>query len=591
MRTIVLAVLAALAFAPSAAAAPPPNDARASAQPLPALPATATGSTAESTLETGDPQCGAPMSGTVWYRVDRSDDRTVVVGFHADGDLDAVVGAFERTRTGLRALRCDLSDAKGNAGFSFDAHRGGSYLILVGRRANSADGTFRLDVDAPPPPPNDDRAAARPIPRLPVRLAGTTVGASAEENDPRCGESAGTVWYRLDRDTAGPVVVNLRANGDLDATVAVYRRVRSQIVAVRCDQTDRKGLASFAFDGEKDATYLIVVAQLARSVPGTFSLALYAPEPAAKAPGAALPRRGAHATVDPLVDREDAYALRMDAGSTYRINLVARGDRCLRLDVFRPGTREFESTEPVRELYCGGYTTFTPGPDGGGLYSLVVRAGEGKGAQAYRLLAAPAGPDDVGPGLPLASGETRRGSLSGGGIDAVDLYRFEVANPSEVDVSVGSRAGFGATVLAEHGRRLAAVTGKARIRLRPGTYFVALRAGKAGGRYSLRVLVREITATHVELSSRSVAPRTTVTLAALVAPPSASGGRVRIEVDYLDPLAGWVFSRLFTARVAAGGGRVAWTPPKIGRWRVKAVFLGNGAASPSESGYRIVDVR
>src|SRR3954471_16891445 len=103
---LALGMAFALALAPAALAAPPQNDARASAQPLPALPASVTASTAESSVEAGDPQCGAPMSGTLWYALDRADDRTVTVGFHADGDLDAVVAVFERVRTGLRALRC-----------------------------------------------------------------------------------------------------------------------------------------------------------------------------------------------------------------------------------------------------------------------------------------------------------------------------------------------------------------------------------------------------------------------------------------------------------------------------------------------------
>jgi hypothetical protein len=372
--------------------------------------------------------------------------------------------------------------------------------------------------------------------------------------------------------------------------LSVFERVRSQLRLVDCAVTDRKGTAALSFDGEKGASYLIMVAQLASSVPGTFAVSAYAPEPPAVPPGSPLPRRGARATVDVLVDRDDAYAVEMRAGTTYRIALSTSDDRCLGLAIFKPKTRSFAAVPPVRTFDCGGYTTFTPGPDGGGVYSLVVRAAGERGAVTYRLRVAKAGPDDVGPGLPLGNGVTRYGSLSG--IDAVDLYRFDVKRSSDVDVRVSSRSGFAATLLAEHGRRLATVgSERLRIRLRPGRYFVALRAGRGAGRYAVRVLAREITATTVVASSRALSLGSTLVVSGHVAPSSADGGRVRIEVDYLDPLAGWVFNRLFVGRVAGGGAAVRWTPPKLGRWRIKAVFLGNGAASPSESRYAIVDVR
>lgn len=89
-------------------------------------------------------------------------------------------------------------------------------------------------------------------------------------------------------------------------------------------------------------------------------------------------------------------------------------------------------------------------------------------------------------------------------------------------------------------------------------------------------------------SSRAVVLGAGVTLSARVSTPSAAGGRVRIQVDYLDPLGDWVFNRLFVTRANA---TLVWTPPKLGRWRVKAIFLGTRAASPSESRYAVVDVR
>ena len=58
-----------------------------------------------------------------------------------------------------------------------------------------------------------------------------------------------------------------------------------------------------------------------------------------------------------------------------------------------------------------------------------------------------------------------------------------------------------------------------------------------------------------------------------------------------DPAAGWQFSRLFHVTAGADGvARATWTPPHVGRFRVRATFLGTLMASPSRSGYRAVGV-
>jgi hypothetical protein len=68
--------------------------------------------------------------------------------------------------------------------------------------------------------------------------------------------------------------------------------------------------------------------------------------------------------------------------------------------------------------------------------------------------------------------------------------------------------------------------------------------------------------------------------------PSVRSGLVELQVDRLDPIAGWQFARTFRPRVGAGGvARQSWRPPTLGRWRVRATFLGTFGASPSRSRY------
>ncbi|HET7854856.1 MAG TPA: hypothetical protein VFL41_00205, partial [Gaiellaceae bacterium] len=371
------------------------------------------------------------------------------------------------------------------------------------------------------------------------------------------------------------------------------------ISVIGCVNTDEQGDAQFSFQTAANGSYLFMVAQRVTSQPGSFRMSLLVPEARERGPGAELPSGGATSTVDPLLDEDDAWAARMRRGRTYRINLVARAEGCLRLVLYRPHTRSFGDASPLRSRSCGGYFTFTPGPDGGGLYSLLVMAREGRGEVQYHLEVARAGPDDTSPGLPLRNLEQRAGGLSGGSIDVVDLYRFQVSTRSDVVIALaaGKRMQTDLALLRDSGRqvRCACLTrGGARMRLQlnRGRYFLVVRAREStGGRYRLRLIVRDITRTGISIdgSRRAFAtPGRTVMLAASVSPPR-SGGRVHFKIDRFDPFEGWVFSRFLSADVGADGvARVAWIPPSVGRWRASARFLGTITRSASRSGTAFV---
>src|SRR5918999_3473063 len=122
------------------------------------------------------------------------------------------------------------------------------------------------------PPPNDQRAAAQAI-TLPSTVTGTTAESTLEPDEPfGCAPLAGSVFYELRAASTNAIVLRLAAAGDLDATLDVFRRVRSQLEPIDCQLTDRRGQAGLRFRPVSGGIYLIRVAQRANSVPGRFRL-------------------------------------------------------------------------------------------------------------------------------------------------------------------------------------------------------------------------------------------------------------------------------------------------------------------------------
>ena len=248
---------------------------------------------------------------------------------------------------------------------------------------------------------------------------------------------------------------------------------------------------------------------------------------------------------------------------------------------------------------CGGYATFTPGPKRGGRYSIFVQTRSTRsGSLRYHLQVAPAGANDIGPGLPLANQATRRGSLDASHINVVNFFHFEVALSSDVTLRMRSRGRFDLLLLSETGRRIdceCSGSGAAYIRrgLQPGEYFAVVRAQTgSGGSYGVSLLVRAITQTQTVVGgSRAVtiAPGQTAGVEVRVTP--AAAGHVSIYIERFLPLDGWVFSRRVNLLTGSDGvARLSFRPPAIGRWRLRSFFSGTQTASPSSSGYLVVTV-
>lgn len=435
-------------------------------------------------------------------------------------------------------------------------------------------------------PANDDRSRAEAI-TVPATANGTVVEATVERSDPAtCGSSAGSVWYRYRADRARRVVVDLAANGDLDAIVDVFRQRRSQLDPLDCEATDDGGAASIAFQAQRGQAYLIRVVRRAGSEPGTFRLTTSAVQPPATPPGRALATAGARDSVNRTLNPSDAWNVRLRAGTSYRVNIA--GSDCVRGEIYAPGARSFDDEDPVRVAACGGYGLFTPNPDEGGSGRYVIRVlATRRGTTPYRLTVAPATSDDTAPGRPLLNFSPTRGSLDGGGIDALDLYRFDIRRRSDLVLDLRTGGSFDLQLLSDTGRRVGCACGEdgdvqLRTPLRRGRYFAAVRArGTSRGSYRLSRITRGITSTRLRVDPRAVRPGGLVTLAAAIS--GGASGKTLIGVERFDPLEGWQFYARYEVRASGGRAAIRFGVPAVGRWRARARFLGSRAFSPSES--------
>jgi hypothetical protein len=436
------------------------------------------------------------------------------------------------------------------------------------------------------PPPNDARATPQTI-VPPAVIGGTTAESTLESDEPgSCQALRGSLFYEFRAVSADRVVVRLQASGDLDATVEIFVRTRSQLGPVGCETTDTEGQAALDFRPVSGQIYLIRVGQRSNSQPGSFQLEVFAPEPPPQGPGRALPRAGASGTLDSLAHTSDAYSHTLREGTTYRLNVSASA--CVRLGLYAPGTRNFDAASPMMSSGCDGYLLFTPSVSG--RYSLLLQAqARHRGPQRYHLQVARSSGDDSAPGLPLPNLTSVRGSLAGTRVDAVDLYRFSVAERSSLELSLGY-SGTGSAVVSlytDNGGRLGRSESELARTITPGRYFVSVRTTTGGtGRYTLRRVSRTITRTTTTIAGRRSArsaPGEAVPIAATVTPGVA--GPVAFTIERFDPLAGWQFFRTVRGTVAKGRAQITFTPPWEGRWRAMAAFAGTRTAAPSQSGF------
>jgi hypothetical protein len=443
------------------------------------------------------------------------------------------------------------------------------------------------------PPPNDDRAAATAIASLPSTQNGTTAEATREAVESRspCFCDAGSVWYRYVAATDGRLILTLTAAGDLDATLDAYHQQRSQLTREDSDLTDAQGKASVTVRVKAGQAYLVRVAQRVGSVAGTFRLVFDAAAPEVRPPGHRLGRRGATDTLDRVLKPVDAFSYRMTAGTTYRINIVPvavpgsddedEGPTCrARLDLYAPGTRDFDES-PLRSFGCNSYLLYTPARREGGLHVFRVSAPSfARGPQRFHLQVAPADASDTAPGIVLANHARRHGAVRGSGVDRVDLYRFTVTQRSLLKLALsGADGDLTLRLRNDRGHLVTSSDSEIRRQVRPGRYFVSVTApAGVDTSYVLLRSSRAITRTHVSLSRGAGTVRVTPAVA----------GIARVTVQRLDPEFGWQYVRTVDVHIAGGHGGFALGATAVGRWRVRAEYLGTRDSAPSASGFKQV---
>ena len=442
------------------------------------------------------------------------------------------------------------------------------------------------------PPNNDDRADARPV-SVPTTVEGTTREATRQTNDPgsNCTFAEATVWYSFDPGATQRVSIELRARGDLEGVVDIYRRDRSQLDQVDCDVSDRRGRGTVSFQAQTNERYLIRVGQAPQSEAGDFSLELFAPEPEARPPGRRLPRSGGVATVDPARDLSDAWSMRLRKGEPYVFTLAARGEACPRVEVYGPNPSSFDDLASDSGR-CDRHNLFTP--ERSGRYSFLVRpARRPAGLQRYRLRARLAARDDTAPGNVLRNYERARGHVGPDRGDVVDLHRFYVSRRSDVTLRFETSGQLQLELRNVRGRLLETSFGEnLRTVLRRGRYYATVRSTSSGGKYTLRPAVRGITVAGIAINGRRqavIAPGQVATVGVGVSP--AAGGRVTILVERLDPLEGWQFHRRFIRRTGNGRAVAGFVPRRPGRFRATARYSGSRLWAPSETGYAYVSAR
>jgi hypothetical protein len=438
------------------------------------------------------------------------------------------------------------------------------------------------------PPANDARAAAGSL-SPPGGVSGTTAESTLEVEEAATVNGAavsGSVWYSFRTSQARRVVLRFVGGGDLDAGVEVYRRARSQLPLEQSQLTGENGRADIIFDSRAGATYFVRVAQRANSAPGGFRLDVYLPRLFPSVPGPRLPQRGVTGRVDGLENAADAYSAVLRAGVTYRINLANLSTRRLVLSVFAPGTTSFQNDSPIRSGRS--YMLLTPGVDQAGRYSFVVSASRVTSQQPYRLQIGRARRDDQFPGTILPNQRRVRGSLDARGLDAVDIYRFDIIHRSTVAITLGTASdhAIDLQLRTASGRQVdrdsGSVGGASLLRtLQPGRYVLQVRArGASRGGYTLLRNARTFTRLNIG-GGGTVPPGAPVTLRLTLQP--GESGPARVTIERFDPFAGWLFAARKPATIAGGTGSIVFRPPTLGRWRARAEYLGSRTAEPSQT--------
>jgi hypothetical protein len=218
----VLAVaIAALAYAPGAFAAPPPNDDFANATTITSFPFSDTVDVSQATTEPDEPQACYYSGQTVWYVVTPTSNGMLRAST-SGGLYYANLNVYESIGPGLGGLSFIGCGAFGNE-VALGARAGTTYYLQAGSIFGFV-GDLRVNAQLIQAPPNDDFGHAAPIDSVPFADTVDTslAGNEAGEPTPTCGygPASNTVWYAYTPTASGSVTAT--ASGVYPTVAAAY---------------------------------------------------------------------------------------------------------------------------------------------------------------------------------------------------------------------------------------------------------------------------------------------------------------------------------------------------------------------------------
>jgi hypothetical protein len=224
LAALVGALCALVLGTASVQAAPPANDAVATAEAIDGENGLRTATNAEATTQPEEPNHGGGRS--VWYRWTAPATApfafaTCNTGGAPATTFDTIVAVYTGPSTALqRVARND--DACGEQSQAvFGAVAGTTYHVVVAGY-EGASGVFTLRWRRIVAPPNDHFGAAQALTGATGTVTGTTLGASLEAGEPSHGQGAnGSVWYSWTSTATAPVTFETCGSG-FDTLLAVY---------------------------------------------------------------------------------------------------------------------------------------------------------------------------------------------------------------------------------------------------------------------------------------------------------------------------------------------------------------------------------
>jgi hypothetical protein len=269
---IIAAAVAAAAIPASAQAAPPPNDAFATAQPL-TLDVPVTGTIVEATVEPGEPaHAGDRRTRSVWYSYTPAADGAVTLDA-CDASFDDVIATY--TGGAINALTAgpSVDDACNDLGarVSLQVKAGVTTWIAISG-VEDDQGTFTL-VARPETLPRND-AFVDAIALRPGRVQGSNVLATRELGDPELTEGGGgSVWYRYRTGQRQRVTLDT-TNSSFDTVLGVYTGDLGSLRRIATNDDGGPGDTSqLSFTAVARRTYWILVDGF-ENARGSFELGL-----------------------------------------------------------------------------------------------------------------------------------------------------------------------------------------------------------------------------------------------------------------------------------------------------------------------------